>query len=139
MQSPPTTVSVAGAVRAATDDDIRACEHLCDRVHGFVRADEIHVAVKQETATVVLRGGRITGYTTGIGFRGHAVGETTEDLKAMIVARPTAGPGFFVPTRNRELLCWLFSSGYRALWPAALMSTGAYQDPTAAFLPSIAY
>ena len=88
---------------------------------------------------VVLRDGSITGYTTGIGFHGHAVGETTEDLEALIVAKPIGGPGFFVPTRNRELPCWLFTNGYRALWPAALMSSGAYQHPTAAFLPSTAY
>jgi predicted N-acetyltransferase YhbS len=140
MQGAPTTVSIDGVVRAATDDDIRACEQLCERVHGFVRADEIHASVEQKTAMVVLREGSITGYTTGIGLRGHAVGEMTEDVKALIAASPSiAGPGFFVPTRNGELLCWLLTNGYRALWPAALMSTGAYQDPTAAFLPSIAY
>ncbi len=140
MHGAPMTISIDGVVRPATDDDVRACERLCELVHGFVRADEIHAAVKQKTAIVVLRGGSITGYTTGIGLRGHAVGETTEDVKALIAASPRiAGPGFFVPTRNGTLLRWLLTHGYRALWPAALMSSGAYQDPPAAFLPSISY
>jgi hypothetical protein len=89
---------------------------------------------------VALQDGIITGYTTGIGLRGHAVGDSTEDVKALIAATPSiAGPGFFVPMRNGDLLRWLFTNGYRALWPAALMSAGVYQDPRAAFLPSIAF
>jgi len=43
-------------------------------------------AIQRGTATVVEHDGRITGYATTIGFFGHAVGETNEDLKALIGA-----------------------------------------------------
>src|SRR5437868_10140052 len=36
------------------------------------------------SATVVKHDGRITGYATIIGFFGHAAGETTKDVKALI-------------------------------------------------------
>ena len=55
----------------------RACDRLCQRVHGHDRAGELRDAFAQGTATVVERDGRITGYATGVGFFGHAVGETT--------------------------------------------------------------
>ena len=47
------------------------------------------------------------GYATEIGYFAHAVGETNEDLKALIGAAPTiAGPGFLLPTRNHDLFSW---------------------------------
>jgi hypothetical protein len=86
------------------------------------------------------RDGRIVGYAGGIGFRGHAVCETTEELKSLIAHSPKhPGGGFFVPFRNGELLRWLFQHGVRALWPATLMSSGGYQQPTSAFLPAMAF
>jgi predicted N-acetyltransferase YhbS len=127
-------------VRKATPADIPHCERLCQQVHGFVRSSEIHAAVEQGTATVALTNALITGYSTGIGFRGHSLGETSEDLKALIAASPAVtGPGFFVPVRNAPLLRWLFANGYRGIWPATLMSHGTYREPAGAFLPSIAY
>jgi hypothetical protein len=54
---------------------------------------------------VVTRNGRLTGYATSIGFFGHAIGETTSDLEALIGASSSfAGPGFIVPLRNTELM-----------------------------------
>ena len=127
-------------VRGATGDDIAACERLCAAAHGFARTFELRSAIEQNTARVVEVGGAITAYTTGIGFRGHTVGGTTDDLKALIASAPAVlGPGFFVPIRNGELLHWLFDSGFRASWPATLMTIGAYREPGAAFLPSIAF
>jgi predicted N-acetyltransferase YhbS len=127
-------------VRAAVADDLPKCDRLCAVVHGFARGAETEVAVKQHTALVVERAGRITGYSTGLGLRGHAVGETTDDVKALIGAAPAImGPGFFVPIRNGELVRWLFDRGFRASWPAALMTKGPYQQPDGAFLPSIAF
>jgi hypothetical protein len=91
-------------------------------------------------ATVVERSGRIVGYATGIGFRGHATTETTGDLAALIrSASGFHGPGFFVPVRNTELLSLLLEDGFRALWPAALMTLGPWQEPRGAYLPSIAF
>lgn len=127
-------------VREATTQDIDACEQLCARIHGFARAHEIRAAVAQKRALVVLHERIITGYSTGLGLLCHAVGETTDDVTALIAAAPSiTGPGFFVPVRNGRLMRWLLGNRYRAVWQATLMSSGAYQEPAGAFLPSIAY
>ena len=127
-------------VRAANRDDLAECNKLCVSVHGFAREFELHEAIQQGIATVVERGGDIVGYAAGIGLRGHAVAEITEDLKALIsFASAFLGPGFFAPIRNGELLRWLLSAGLRIGWPANLMTLGQYQEPSGAFLPSIAF
>jgi predicted N-acetyltransferase YhbS len=96
MQGTPLDASLSGyVVRKATAADAAACNAVCRRVHGFARSREIADAIAQNTATVVEHLGRVTGYATEIGFFAHAVGETNEDLKALIGAAPTfAGPGF---------------------------------------------
>lgn len=84
--------------------------------------------------------GDVTGYVTGLGFRGYAVAQTTHDLCALIGAAPRIlGPGFFAPARNGDLLRWLLDAGLRVAWPANLMTIGDYQEPAGAFLPSIAF
>jgi predicted N-acetyltransferase YhbS len=137
---PPSAQVRERSVRPATDDDIGFCNSLCLRVHGLERELELRIAIEQKVATVVERSGRITGYATGIGFKGYAVGETTDDIKALISSTPSFfGPGFFVPTRNGQLFRWLLGAGLRAVWPANLMTLGYYQEPAGAFLPSIAF
>jgi predicted N-acetyltransferase YhbS len=127
-------------VRTATTADAPACDALCTCVHGFARNAELGAAIAQHTAALVERGGRVTGYSTGLGFRGHAIGETTDDLKALIGDAPAImGSGFFAPVRNGELLRWLLARGFRMSWPATLMTKGPYQEPAGAFLPSIAF
>jgi ribosomal protein S18 acetylase RimI-like enzyme len=127
-------------VRPATMTDLPHCNRLCTAVHGFARAFELCVAIEQKSARVIERDDYISGYSIGLGFRGNAVGETTEDLKVLIgTAHAVMGPGFFVPIRNGELLRWLFDNGFRASWPAALMTRGPYQEVTGAFMPSIAF
>jgi ribosomal protein S18 acetylase RimI-like enzyme len=137
----PTGKRVSGyEVRPATVADIETCDRLCEAVHGFSRGFELRGAIEQKTASVVQRSGSISGYSTGLGFRGHAVANTTDDLKALIACAPAVlGPGFFVPIRNGDLLRWLFDSGFRASWPATLMTIGSYRQSAAPFLPSIAY
>jgi hypothetical protein len=128
------------SVRPATRADIDACCRLCVRVHGHERRSELSEAVAQGTAKVVERGGRITGYATVIGFWGHAVGETTDDLKALIgAAQAFLGAGFLLPTRNGELFRWCLEHGLRVTQPLTLMSLGLYNEPASAFLPSILY
>lgn len=128
------------AVRKATPHDIEACGELCTIAHGFAREFELSAAIEQQVATVAVCDDRIVGYAAGFGFRGHAVAETTEHLKALIAQAPAIlGPGFFVPTRNGELLRWLLDNGFRASWPATLMTKGSYHDCVGAFLPSIAF
>lgn len=129
------------AVRPATVDDLDACNRLCHSVHGFERGRELLDAIRQGTASVVeSSGGRLTGYATAVGFLGHAVGETNEDLKALIgAATEFPGPGFLLPTRNGELLRWCLNAGLRVVMPMTLMSTGLYNEPRGAFLPSVIY
>ena len=128
-------------VRAARSEDISACNKICISVHGFSREKELRQALDQRVATVNIDNtGNITGYAAGIGIFGHAVAKTNEVLKALVAsASAILGPGFFVPGRNYNLLRWLLDAGFRVVWPANLMTVGNYQDPTAPFLPSIAY
>jgi GNAT superfamily N-acetyltransferase len=127
-------------VRAAAGSDLAACNALCMRVHGADRAGGLRLAVEQGTARVVERSGRITGYASAIAFFGHAVGETTDDVKALIAAADTfGGPGFLVPSRNGELMRWCLANGLRITQPMTLMSTGPYSEPSGAWLPSVLY
>ncbi|HEX8183279.1 MAG TPA: GNAT family N-acetyltransferase [Blastocatellia bacterium] len=141
IQGPAIGLNIAGyAVRLASEGDLEACNNLCLKVHGHHRGPELLDAIKQGTATVVEHGGRVTGYATLVGFFGHAVGESDEDLKALIGAATTfPGPGFLLPTRNSELLRWCLGNGLRVVQPMTLMSTGLYNEPAGAFLPSIVY
>jgi hypothetical protein len=141
MQGPAIRLEVPGyAVRAATERDLDACNRVCLRVHGHERGQEVIDAIRQGTATVVEHDGRITGYATLIGFFGHAVGESNEDLKALIGAAPSfLGPGFLLPTRNGELFRWCLGKGLHVVQPMTLMSLGVYNEPAGAFLPSILY
>ena len=127
-------------VRPARPADLAACHSLCLRVHGHDRRAEVLDAIGQGIATVVEHDGRITGYATMIGFFGHAVAETNEDLKALIAAAAAfPGPGLLLPTRNGDLLRWCLEQGLRVIQPMTLMSMGQYNEPTGAFLPSIIY
>jgi len=141
MQGSPPKVRIEGHdVRAATADDVPSANELCRRVHGHDRAIELRAALAQGAARVVWRYGRVTGYATGVGFFGHAVGESTDDLKALIAAAPAYdGPGFFVPTRNAGLFRWCLENGLRMVQPMTLMSTGLYNEPAGAFLPSVLF
>lgn len=128
------------AVRPANEGDLDACNQLCLRVHGHDRGPELLDAIRQGTATVVEHYGRIAGYATIVGFFGHAVGESNEDLKALIgAARAFPGPGFLLPTRNSDLLRWCLGNGLRIVQPMTLMSTGLYNEPRGAFIPSVIY
>jgi N-acetylglutamate synthase-like GNAT family acetyltransferase len=136
----PVNAANGDGVRLATPDDVPRCQQICHEAYGFARRFELNAAISRQIATVVERDSKIVGYACGIGFRGHAVCETTEELKSLIVHSPRhPGGGFFVPARNGELLRWLFQHGVRALWPATLMSSGGYQQPTRAFLPAMAF
>lgn len=127
-------------VRNATGGDEETCNRLCLRVHGHHRGGELRDAVARGTAKVVERAGRITGYTTQIAFFGHAVAESTDDLKAMISASESfGGPGVLVPMRNGELMRWCLAKGLRVTQPLNLMTMGLYGEPAGAYLPSIIY
>ena len=141
MQGTSLGVSLPGyVVRRADTEDTGVCNAVCRRVHGFERSGEVADAIAQNTATVVEHLGRITGYATEIGYFAHAVGETNEDLKALIGAAPTfAGPGFLVPTRNHDLFQWCLERELRLVKQQPLMTMGLYNEPAGAWLPGILY
>jgi GNAT superfamily N-acetyltransferase len=141
LQGPPIGKALPGfAVRAASADDLPACNRLCFLVHGHERGGELTDAIAQGTARVVERTGRITGYATPIAFFGHAVAETNDDLKALIAAAESLpGPGVLVPTRNGQLIRWCLDEGLRIRQTMTLMSMGLYNEPDGAWLPSVLY
>lgn len=127
-------------VRRATESDLPACNALCRAVHGHDRSSQLLLAIANGTATVVERDGQITAYATEIGFFGHAVALTNDDLMALISHAPQfTGPGFLLPTRNSRLFRWCLQQDLRVSQPMTLMSTGLYNHPAGAFLPSILY
>ncbi len=139
MQGKPLGMQIPGySVWPATTGDLDACNQVCMKVHGHDRGGELLDAIKEGTATVVEHRGRITDYSTSVVFFGHAVGETNEELKALIGAAPAfLGPGFLFPTCNTELLRWCLEHGLRVVQPLTLMSIGLCNDPAGGFLPSI--
>jgi predicted N-acetyltransferase YhbS len=141
MQGAPLRATLAGyTVRQATEGDLPACHRVCTAIHGHDRSGEMRDAITQATATVVEHEGRITGYATAIGFFAHAVGESNAELKALIgAASAYVGPGFLLPTRNTELFRWCLAHGLRVGQVMTLMSTGLYNEPAGACLPSILY
>jgi predicted N-acetyltransferase YhbS len=141
MQGKPLAAQIPGyTVRPAEEVDLEACNQVCFKVHGHDRGGELLDAIKRGTATVIEQRGRITGYATAVGFMGHAVGETNEELKALIgAAQAFLGPGFLLPSRNWELFRWCLEHGLRVVQPLSLMSIGLYNDPAGAFLPSILF
>jgi GNAT superfamily N-acetyltransferase len=133
--------AVSGCVvRPAQSTDLDACNALSRRVHGYDRGDELAEASRQKTAVVVERGGRITGYASALAFSGHATAETNLDMQALIAsAESFGGPGILVPSRNSALLRWCVGNGLRIVQPMTLMSTGLYNEPAGAWLPSILF
>ncbi|HEX4273190.1 MAG TPA: GNAT family N-acetyltransferase [Rhizomicrobium sp.] len=141
LQGPAIGMTVPGcSVRPATMDDLPDGNRLCFRIHGHDRGGELADAITQGVAQVVERAGRITGYATPLAYFGHAVGETVDDIKALIAAAPSfPGPGFLVPTRNGELMRWCLAQGLRVTHTMTLMTIGLYNEPDGAWLPSVLY
>ena len=96
--------------------------------------------IKQGAAVVVEREERLTGYASSVAFFGHATAETLVDLQALIAsAEGFAGPGILVPSRNSALFQWCLANGLRVVQPMTLMSTGLYNEPAGAWLPSVSF
>ena len=142
MQGPSLDTQIPGfEVRAAVEGDLERCNELCMQTHGHDRSAVLQHTIAKSSASVVEREDRITGYATLIGFGGHAVGETNDDLRALIAAAPEIeGPaGFLMPARNGELFRWCLEEGLKVVVPMSLMTRGFYQEPAGPFLPSIYY
>ncbi len=141
IQGSPLGLKVDGyKVRKMTTADLEGADAVAFRVHGHTRHNEVAATIEQGSATVVEHDGRITGYSTLVGMFGHSVGESNEDLKALIgAAEGFPGVGFLLPTRNNELMRWCLEHGLKIVQPMTLMSRGVYQEPRGAFLPSILF
>jgi len=139
MQGRTRERSIPGCtVRPAQMADQDACNALSRRIHGFDRGVELAQSIQHGTAAVVERGGRVTGYTTHLAFFGHSCAATNLDMQALIAsAESFAGPGILVPSRNSGLFRWCLENGLRVVQPLTLMSTGLYNEPSGAWLPSI--
>jgi predicted N-acetyltransferase YhbS len=139
VQGRPLERNVPGCMaRPAQPTDLDACNALSRRVHGFDRGTEMAQAIQQNTAIVVERAGRITGYATALAFFGHATAETNLDMQSLIASVESfGGPGILVPSRNSALLRWCLANGLHVVQPMTLMSIGLYNEPAGAWLPSI--
>ena len=133
--------AVAGhRVRPVAAGDADACCDVCRRVHGHERRAELAMAQAGDAARLVERDGRVVGYTTDLGFFGHTVALDNAALVALIAgADRVSGPGFLLPSRNGEVFRWCLSRGLRVVQPMTLMSTGLYNEPRGAFIPSILF
>ena len=136
MQGNPLNIKIKGYdVWPMTEIDVAECNRLCQQIHGHTRNQDLLDGIGQGTAFFVEHDGRITGYTTALGYFGHTIGETNEDLKAIIGASEAfLGVGFLLPTRNAEVLCWCLENGLKIIQPMTLMSRGLYQNPRGAFI-----
>jgi predicted N-acetyltransferase YhbS len=132
--------SVPRDVRAASTSDVDACNALCRRVHGHGRSVELADWIGLGSARVVEKGGRITGYATGFGYGFHAVGQSNEDIIALLASADAfMGLGILVPSRNVGLMQWCLDSGLRIVQQSTLMTIGLYSEPQGSWLPSIVY
>jgi predicted N-acetyltransferase YhbS len=145
MQGKPIREVIPGrSVRVANESDVESCNAICKAVHGHNRNGELQDSVKHGSAKVVLHGGKITGYTTGLAYFNHSVGLTNDDLKALISSATDeddsyGGPGILIPTRNTALIRWCLDNGLRLVQQLILMTIGMYNEPAGSYMPSILY
>ncbi len=141
LQGPAIQKTLPGyQVRTARQSDLSICNELCVRVHGHDRGGELSDAIQQGTAVVAESDGVIKAYASSIAFFGHAVGESNQDLQTLLAAaKEFQGSGILVPTRNAELFRWCLENGLRVVQPMTLMTTGLYNEPAGAYLPSILF
>jgi GNAT superfamily N-acetyltransferase len=141
LQGPPIGRTIPGRqTRLATPADLGACDAACRRVHGHDRSGEVRDAIQARAAMVVEHDGRVTGYATGFGYADHAVGETNDDVKALLgAAEAFVGLGFLLPSGNTALLRWCLDHGLKIVQQSTLMTIGLYNEPAGAWLPSILY
>lgn len=138
--TPPWKKMDGREVRRAIEEDLSACNRLCEAVYDFNRSGELADSIKRNTALVVEHDGRITGYSTALASFGHSVGESNEDLMALMSHVDSFdGIGSLVPARNHALLKWCLENGLRISQQMILMTIGLYNEPHGAYLPSVAF
>ena len=138
-KSPP---SGGVEVRPMRAEDLEACAALCKSVHRYHRTGALQDALKFFSPLVVVRQDRITAYASVVAFWGHAVGETEQDLKDLLLGAAALSPepiAFLLPTRQASLFRWCLAEGLKVVKPMTLMAIGDYQQPRGAWLPSVLY
>ena len=141
VQGQPQERNVPGCqVRPAEAADLDACNLLSHQVHGYDRGADLAQSIKNKTAVVVERAGRITGYASALAFSSHGTAETNLDMQALLASAETfGGSGVLVPSRNTALLRWCLANGLRVVQPMTLMSMGLYNQPAGAWFPSVLF
>ena len=145
MTGRPLSKPVSGTtVRRMTEQDLDACNALCDRIHGFSRASELADAVRLLAPVLVERDGRVTAYLTAPTFwlANHGVAETEDDMKALILGAAAAHAepfSFLLPIRQASLFRWCLGQGLKAAKPMTLMTIGEYRTPEGSYIPSVFY
>jgi len=141
MSGSPIKQTIPGcSVRPATEADLNDANRLCESVHGHNRSGELIDAIRHGGAFVAERNNQLTGYASGFGYFAHAVGESNDDLKALVGSiAEFPYPGIIVPTRNADLFRWCLNNNLRVVQPMTLMTMGLYNEPRGAYLPSVLY
>ena len=133
-------------MRPLQEADLQGCEDVCRSVHGFERTNELRDALHTPALSpfVVVRDGRISAYATTLSFfpAAHAVAETEDDMRALILGALAAGQqpaSFLLPTRQAGLFRWCLELGLRVVKPMTYMAIGAYREPEGCWIPSVLY
>jgi predicted N-acetyltransferase YhbS len=140
----PRSDSAAGMqVRPLQDDDLDACEALCNKLHGYERTNELRDAMQAFSPFVALRDGQVVAYASSVSFwpMNHGVAETDDDMTGLLLGAAAAleeALAFLVPLRS-GLFRWCLQEGLRIVKPMNLMSLGDYQEPRGAWFPSVLY
>ncbi len=133
-------------VRPMNEGDLEACERLCADVHGFPRTGELSDALAGPMLAplVALREGRVRAYASSVAMwqLAHGVGETEEDLTALMLGAGAVSPepiDVLLPIRVTSLFRWCLAQGLRVVKPMTLMTIGEYREPRGSWFPSVAY
>ena len=140
----PRSDSPAGMqVRPLQEDDLDACEALCNKVHGYERTNELRDAMQAFAPFVAVRDGRIVAYASAVSFwpMNHGVAESDDDMKGLLLGAAAAIEeplAFLVPLRS-GLFRSCLEEGLRLVKPMNLMALGDYQEPQGGWIPSVLY
>jgi predicted N-acetyltransferase YhbS len=130
-------------VRPLERGDLKSCEALCERVHGFSRTGELRDALDALAAFVAVRDGRVVAYGSSLTFwaMNHGVAESKDDMTALLLGAAAAleDPIALLAPLRSGLFPWALSEGLRAVKPMNLMALGEYHEPRGSWYPSVLY
>ena len=119
------------------------CLRLMEKIHGVSRIHELSENIGGPTTLVALRQGRVTACSSLVHKYGFGLGETLEDLIAVLQSaadiRAPKPVIFLIPARDSGLFHWCLARGMRAVRPCTLMTRGFYQKPAGRYFISELY